>query len=225
MTTRKSPEKKFHVWSLLMLLPAMLPLTGVCTTNITGHVALTADADWRGLGPVAMAERATLNLNEHSLKVDALAMAPLDPGADVTSSDGTVTSSSLKAGSGSLLFDNNFTYDYDSHRVLAWLGTFYVTYDFGEGNEKCLRAYKMYFAGSNGRAPKNWTFEGSNDNQKWTTLDRRSNETGWRNPDARTFSFDNKTSYRYYKLTVSAVVDGGFWIELYQLEYFTSPKS
>lgn len=49
---------------------------GPSATNITGHVTLMADADWRGLGPVALAEGATLNLNEHSLKIDALAKAP-----------------------------------------------------------------------------------------------------------------------------------------------------
>lgn len=198
-----------------------MPMAAVSATNIMGHVTLTADADWRGLGPVALAEGATLNLNEHSLKCDALAVQSLDPGEDVTSSDGVVTHSAINKGDGAL-FDNNFTYS-GNHRFLAWMGSFYVTYDFGEGNEKCLRAYKIYVAGTLGRAPKNWAFMGSNDNTNWTTLDTHTNETGWKCPDARTFSFNNETSYRYYKLAVSSAVDGDVWLELYQLEYFTSP--
>ena len=87
-----------------------MPMAAVSATNITGHVVLTADADWCGLGPVALAEGATLNLNEHTLKVDALAQT-LDPGEDVTSSDGVVTTTTeLSKGSGpvSCLFDNVF---------------------------------------------------------------------------------------------------------------------
>ena len=75
-----------------------MPMAAVSATNITGHVVLAADADWRGLGPVALAEGATLNLNEHSLKCDALAVQSLDPGEDVTSSDGVVTTATTLSG-------------------------------------------------------------------------------------------------------------------------------
>ena len=201
-----------------------MPMAAVSATNITGHVVLAADADWRGLGPVALAEGATLNLNEHTLKVDALAQT-LDPGEDVTSSDGVVTTTTeLSKGSGpvSCLFDNVFERTQD-HRILSWKNTFNVTYDFGAGNEKCLRAYKIYFAGTSGRAPKNWKFEGSDDTDNWTTLDNRVGEIGWGSSDTRTFSFYNQTSYRYYRFSVSATESGADFLELYQLEYFTSP--
>ena len=202
-----------------------MPTTGVSATNITGHVTLAADADWRGLGPVALADGATLNLNEHTLKVDELAQSP-NPGEDVTSSSGVVTSSALFAGSAEILFDNDFRYDFNNHRICVngeGALPFTVTYDFGAGNGKCLRAYKIYFQGSSGnRAPKNWKFEGSNDNAAWTTLDTRTGVIGWKNPESRIFSFKNISSYRYYRLRVTAVVDG-YTMEMYQLEYFTSP--
>ena len=212
----------FSQYASAMLVAAVvfaLPTTGVSATNITGHVTLAADADWRGLGPVALAEGATLNLNEHTLKVDELAQT-LDPGEDVTSSSGTVTSSTLASGSAAFLFDNDMRYTQDwqnpsdlskNHRILVTGNNFPATftYDFGEGNGKILRAYKIYFQGSNfGRAPKNWTFEGSNDNGNWTTLDTRTGETGWRNPETRAYSFNNRNLYRYYRLNVSAGVDG-----------------
>ena len=203
-----------------------MPTTGVSATNITGHVTLAADADWRGLGPVALADGATLNLNGHTLKIDEIAQT-LEPGEDVTSSSGAVTSSTLLAGNPQILFDNDIRYDFNNHRICVQSFPFWVTYDFGEGNGKCLRAYKIYFSTSSGdlgRAPKDWTFQGSDDNENWTTLDTRTGEIGWRWPDARTYSFNNATSYRYYRFKVTAVGNAtGNTMEMYQLEYFTSP--
>ena len=222
----------------MMVLAAILPLTGICATNVTGNIVLTADADWRGLGPVVLDQGATINVNEHTLKVDGLAIRSAT-GPDVTSSSGVVTSSEIFSGSAAFLFDDNFTYsgnyaEHDNpaknHRLCVQSvndsNPVSITYDFGEGNEKRLRAYKMYYnaqissdVAPNTRAPKNWTFSGSNDNANWTVLDVRTDETEWKKPDARTFSFSNRNAYRYYRLRVSAVVSGGT-LELYQLEYF-----
>ena len=119
-----------------------LPTTGVSATNITGHVTLAADADWRGLGPVALAEGATLNLNEHTLKVDELAQA-LDPGEDVTSSSGAVTSSALYAGDAKYLFDDDIRYDFNNHRICvnnSGYFPFTVTYDFGQSRQTPMKS-------------------------------------------------------------------------------------
>ncbi|MBU7316165.1 discoidin domain-containing protein [Paenibacillus oleatilyticus] len=53
-------------------------------------------------------------------------------------------------------------------------------------------------------APKDWTFEGSNNDSDWITLDVRSNETNWLISQKRTYSFLNNTKYRYYRLNVTS---------------------
>ena len=45
----------------------MASLAGVCATNVTERVVLAADADWRGLGPVTMADGASIDLAGHTL--------------------------------------------------------------------------------------------------------------------------------------------------------------
>ncbi|GMX64367.1 hypothetical protein Elgi_36360 [Paenibacillus elgii] len=53
-------------------------------------------------------------------------------------------------------------------------------------------------------APKDWTFEGSNNDSDWVTLDARSNETNWVISQRRTYSFLNNTKYRYYRLNITS---------------------
>ena len=54
------------------------------------------------------------------------------------------------------------------------------------------------------RAPKDWTFEASNDGENWTVLDTRSGETGWVADQIRDYGFVNKTAYEYYKFNCTA---------------------
>ena len=212
-----------------LLCAALLPLTGVSATNITGNVTLTADADWRGLGQVVLADGASINLAEHALKVDGFAQSPL--GEDATSPSGVVTSSpaTLTSGLPEFLFDNRFYYTtggqsddpVNNHRICC-NGSFAVTYDFGDGNGECIRAYRIYFGTAqpdDRRAPRNWTFAGSTNNTDWITLDSRSGQTGWSNGESRTFSFVNAATYRYYRLQVTARVSDTY-LELFQLEFF-----
>jgi hypothetical protein len=64
--------------------------------------------------------------------------------------------------------------------------------------------------GSGAYAPKDWTFQGSNDGAAWTTLDTRSSQTGWGGNDTRTFTFTNTTAYLYYKLNITAGNDATY---------------
>lgn len=54
------------------------------------------------------------------------------------------------------------------------------------------------------RAPKDWTFQGSNDGSTWTTLDTRTGVTSWTGGDTKTFTFSNSTAYLYYRVNVTA---------------------
>lgn len=209
---------------------AAVALVANGATNIAEYVCLSDDADWRGRGTVVVQKGAAIDLAGHTLKVDAIAGGFASP-VDATSSSGTVEASTIYSGNAAFLFDDDIRYAADSvnstdqtknHRVCVngkW--PFVVTYDFGEGNETCIRSYKMYYQSlvAAERAPRDWTFSGSNDKENWTTLDTRSNVTDWKHPDVRTFSFGNVIAFRYYRLSVTAPITGGI-MELYQLEYF-----
>jgi len=95
--------------------------------------------------------------------------------------------------------------------------TGWISYDLGAGITRKVIKYKITAPGTT--APKNWTFEGSNNNSSWTTLDTRTNSTGWASPETRTFTFSNTTGYRYYRLNVSAN-DGGTQLFINALQMF-----
>jgi hypothetical protein len=97
--------------------------------------------------------------------------------------------------------------------------------DFGAGNEKVIQSYTMteIHAGewvSGARTPKNWTFEASNDNSNWTTLDTQSSQTAVSANNKRTFTISNQTSFRYYRLNVQANGPGNL-IGLAEVEFRT----
>lgn len=54
-------------------------------------------------------------------------------------------------------------------------------------------------------SPKNWTFEGSNDDTNWTVLDTQSNQTGWTASQMKKYVTDNKQSYQYYRLNINGI--------------------
>lgn len=53
------------------------------------------------------------------------------------------------------------------------------------------------------QAPKDWTFEGSNDGTSWTVLDTRTGETPAAG-ESRVYSFSNSTAYTYYRINITA---------------------
>ena len=52
------------------------------------------------------------------------------------------------------------------------------------------------------RDPRTWEMAGSPDGREWTVLDKRENQPIFeRRGETKTFAFENKTPYRYYRLT------------------------
>ena len=71
------------------------------------------------------------------------------------------------------------------------------------------------------RAPKAWTFSGSNDGENWTALDTRSNETGWSaSGESRMYSFGNDKSYLYYKFDCTALNGASDYLQIWELEFY-----
>ena len=52
-------------------------------------------------------------------------------------------------------------------------------------------------------APKDWTFEASNDGISWTILDTVTGETDWGSGETRTYTTINGTEYAHYRLHIS----------------------
>lgn len=109
--------------------------------------------------------------------------------------------------------------EYIANATTGWLKL-----DFGSGNNKIIRQYKIMSRAGSGieaaLAPKNWTLEGSNNNIDWTVIDTRNNETGWGIGQTRTYSVSVPGSYRYYRLNVSANNDHASYWGIQELEFF-----
>lgn len=71
------------------------------------------------------------------------------------------------------------------------------------------------------RAPKAWTFCGSNDGENWTALDTRTGETGWSaSSESRLYSFANDTAYLYYKFDCTALNGASDYLQIWELEFY-----
>lgn len=86
--------------------------------------------------------------------------------------------------------------------------TGWLRYDFGAGNSKVINYYSLAAAGAQAslnRAPKTWTFEGSNDAVSWTVIDTKTNQPAWTSVgETRTYQTSNTTDYRYYRVNITA---------------------
>ena len=120
-----------------------------------------------------------------------------DPSPQVASADGEYSAAyaAYKAFNGNFTSDN---WDYSGGSYPHWLKI-----DLGSGNEKIITAYSLTEAGSTTYSPTAWTFDGSNNDSDWTTLDTVSAFSGASGLTTR-FEATNTTAYRYYRLYFSA---------------------
>ncbi len=92
----------------------------------------------------------------------------------------------------------------------GWLSggvtTGWVKLDLGSGQGRTIKQYKLVgpITDYATRGPKTWTFQGSNDDSSWTTLDTQTNVASWGVLEERTYVVSNSTSYRYYKIDITA---------------------
>jgi F5/8 type C domain len=100
---------------------------------------------------------------------------------------------------------------FDGSAATKWLvfsNTGWLQYQFGSGDAYAVTQYALTVGADTssypGRAPKNWTFLGSNDGVSWTTLDTQTNQADTLSGDTRTYSIANTTAYEYYRLNIIA---------------------
>ena len=141
-----------------------------------------------------------------------------------TSTSGSVSDSSatLDGYSGANAFDG--LRSASAHRWLANVGAdMYVTYHFNEPTAVNLLGVFNAGAGAwsyDTRAPKDWTFQASNDGTTWTTLDTQTGETGWGEGEVRYYSFKNNARYTYYKYSCTANNGQSDYLQLWELEFY-----
>ena len=73
------------------------------------------------------------------------------------------------------------------------------------------------------RAPKDWTFLGSNDKSTWALLDTQTDETNWSSSsygESRFYKFDNTSAYKYYKFNCTANNGATDYMQLQEIEFY-----
>jgi len=101
--------------------------------------------------------------------------------------------------------------------------TGWLAYDFGSGNSQTIKRYAITSANDvPGRDPKNWQFQGSNDNSTWTTLDTQSNQSFAYRYQTNSYNLGNTTAYRYYRLNVTANNGDSSGVQLSELALATN---
>jgi len=101
--------------------------------------------------------------------------------------------------------------------------TGWLKIDLGVGNEAAVTNYSITNNTDGGYAtacPSDWTFEGSNNDADWDTLDTVINETAWGSQEERNFTFSNVTAYRYYRLNITSNDGSVNWLIVGELELF-----
>lgn len=81
-----------------------------------------------------------------------------------------------------------------------------IGYDFGSGNSYSIRQYRITVPSTGSdvqRAPRDWTFQHSDDNSVWTTVDTITNETDWAEGETRTYAISDNGSHRYWRLVIT----------------------
>ena len=142
----------------------------------------------------------------------------------VTNVGGTASSDTTAYGSGftvSKAFDG--IYYSDNTRWIGKGGTFpqHAVWTFPVAT--VVDTVRIYNANSDGvnQSPSDFTIAGSNDGEKWTTLDTETDVSWTKAKEFQTFGFSNLTPYSKYQIEVTRVVGGSRMtiteIELYRL--------
>ncbi|EJE7233593.1 hypothetical protein FC820_09745 [Clostridium sporogenes] len=108
---------------------------------------------------------------------------------------------------------------FDNIDKTYWLANFngknYLGYKFN--NPIVICKYRIYMTFNSEHFPRDWTFEGSNDNLNWIVLDRQSNK--YQNDFSA--NINNTNSYLYYRININKNNGGSYagisTFEMYEL--------
>ena len=129
--------------------------------------------------------------------------------------------------SASKAFDGNWTADKSRWLTKANNPTGWIVYKFNVPTVvDSIRVFSPQASFEASRAPKTWTFEGSNDNSDWTVLDTQTDQTGWSLTDKRYYKLaapgtgvQNTKAYQYYKFNCTAN-NGADKLQIGEFEFY-----
>jgi len=111
-------------------------------------------------------------------------------------------------------------------------GVDWIKLDVGAGNEKTLPRYRIQATNAASwlfpdRNPKDWTMQCSTDDSSWDTVDTITGQTSWGDSEIREFVCDSptETSYRYFKLNITANTGGDTYTQIGELYLFDDATS
>ncbi len=158
----------------------------------------------------------TLQVAEFSLYSDTPSAAPAGPSLI----KGGVASASQENGpyeSAAQAFDQT-----SSTKWLAFSPTAWLQYTAPNADSYIVTQYAITSANDDyGRDPQDWQMLASNDGINWTTLDTQTAQTFSDRIATNTYTFDNSTAYKYYRLNITANAGGG-QVQLADLQLFGS---
>lgn len=167
------------------------------------------------------------------LGVFAAASTPPTSLIDLTT-NGSRPSGSVSSGDYSTIYNNPNQYNgtkafngiKNTNSADRWLAkkadNMWVVYTFNTATVVDSILVKLPGSGysASARAPKDWTFQGSNDKSAWDVLDTQTGETDWSDSDFRYYKFDNTAAYKYYKFNCTANNGDGNCMQVLELEFY-----
>ena len=122
------------------------------------------------------------------------------PDNQATGGTASASSSDLPRYGADEAFDGDLATNWRSSNPTGWL-----QYDLGVA--KLINEYRVESGGLPSEVPEAWNFQGSSDGNNWTTLDTQSSQS-FTNNVFNSYPFSNSTSYRYYRIDVTAAYSG-----------------
>ena len=227
--------KEYTLVKVLVFATVVAALPAFAARTISTSYTLTADEDWRSDGVVTVVEGVSVDLNGHVLYLAGLA----GKGSFITSTadaafkdltqhenlDNIVTTytngtqvTDTGDSDGRNAFKRNTSWASPNRiNVSASSLPYTIVYDFTTAT--CINCYKIRCGTTTvARAPKEWTLQGSNDNDTWTTLDEQTNQGSWTATEDREFRIENTAAYRYYKISFTAA-NANTYLALHYIQY------
>ncbi len=150
--------------------------------------------------------------------------------SDVSLTDLTTDDSGIVSSSSSTHADYPALKAFDGNRVDTtgrWLASkaasMNLVYKFNTATAvNAIRIWNYNDYSADQRAPKAWTFSGSDDGESWDLLDEQTDETGWSaTGEARFYQFNNKAAYKYYKFDCTELCDASAtYLQIWEIEFY-----
>jgi len=113
---------------------------------------------------------------------------------------------------------------FDENTATDWVTadsvlTSWLKYDLGVGQSHTLAKYVITFRNhpDTSQSPRDWTFQGSNNDSDWDTLDTQVDQT-FTQAEEKSYTFANSTAYRYYRLDITENNGSVSYLGLAELE-------